>query len=125
LGRPRWIAESLPSVLPDRLVGSDALRVAVHLFVDHVGQVSFEGADGFHCRLAFGAAASVVRPARGVVSQLDDCHDVQDPVDAPVVGPRQAVTLLVTRRRLDGCGAVPRGEVPGSTEPADVTDLAQ
>jgi hypothetical protein len=54
-------------------------RVAVHLAVDDVGQVSFEGADGFHRRHAFGAAAPVVGPAGGVVAELDDWPDVQDP----------------------------------------------
>ena len=55
--------------------------------VDHVGQAAFQRSDGFHRCLAFGEAAAVVGAARGVVAELDDGHDVQDPVDAPVPGP--------------------------------------
>jgi hypothetical protein len=67
---------------------------------------------------------SVVGAAFGVVAQLDDGHDVQDPVDAPVAGPAEVVTPLVARGRLDGCGAVPRRDVAGGGEAGDVGDVA-
>jgi hypothetical protein len=78
-----------------------------HLLVDHVGEVAFERAEGFHRGPAFGETASVVDPAGGVMAQLDDGHDVQDAVDASVAEPGQAVALLVAGGRLDRGGAVP------------------
>ena len=75
--------------------------------------------------LALGESAAVVGAAGGVVAELDDGHDVQDPVDAPVAGPGQAVALLVAGGRVDRGGAVPGGEVPGGAEPADVADVAE
>jgi hypothetical protein len=58
------------------------------------------------------------------VAELDDGHDVQDAVDTPVPGPGQAVALLVAGGGVQGCGAVPGGEVPAAGEAADVTDVA-
>src|SRR5439155_9585559 len=82
-------------------------------------------AHGFHRALARGEFAAVVGAALGVVAQLDDGHDVQDPVDAPVPGPRQPVTPLVAGGRIDGGGAVPGCEVVTAGEAADVADVAQ
>jgi len=65
----------------------DVLGVVDHLPVDDVGQPSFERTHGFHGGLAGGEFASVVGAAFGVVAQLDDGHDVQGAVDAPVPGP--------------------------------------
>jgi hypothetical protein len=45
------------------------------------------------------------RRALGVVAELDDGHDVQDPVDAPVPGSGQPVASLVAGGRVEG--AVP------------------
>jgi hypothetical protein len=59
------------------------------------------------------------------MAQLDDRHDVQDSIDAPIAGTRQAMALVVAGRRLDRCGAVPGREVRGGAEPADVADVAQ
>ena len=95
------------------------------LSVDHVGQVPFEGTDGLHRRLALSQAAAVVGAAGRVVAELDDGHDVQDPVDAPVAGPGQAVALLVTGGGFDRGGAVPGGEVRRGAEPVDVADVAE
>jgi hypothetical protein len=58
------------------------------------------------------------------MAKLDDGHDVQRPVDPPVLGPRQAMPVLVSGRGVDGRGAVPRGEVGAAGEPVDVTDVA-
>jgi hypothetical protein len=61
----------------------------------------------------------------GVTAQLNDGHDVQNPVDAPVPGPREAVAVLVAGGGIDRGGAVPGGEVTAAGEPADVTDVAE
>jgi hypothetical protein len=90
-----------------RVSWGGASGVVDHMSVDHIGQSPFEGPHGLHRRLALGQAAAVIRAARGVVAELDDGHDVQDPVDAPVAGPRQAVALLVTGGCVDRGGAVP------------------
>jgi hypothetical protein len=50
---------------------------------------------------------------------------VQHPVDAPVPGPRQPVTLLLAGGGVDGRGAVPGGEVAAVSETGDVTDVAE
>ena len=86
--------------------------VVDHLLVDDIGQSSFQAAHGFHRGLAGGELAPVVATAFGVVAQLDDGHDVQDPVDAPVPGAGEPVTLLVAGGGVERCGAVPGGEVP-------------
>jgi hypothetical protein len=57
------------------------------------------------------------------VAELDDGHDLQDPVDAPVPEPAQAVASLVAGGRFDRGGAVPGREVRGGAEPADITDI--
>ena len=75
--------------------------------------------------LAVGESAPVVGAAVGVVAELDDGHDVQDPVDAPVAGPGQPVALLVAGGGVDRGGAVPGGEVAAAGEAADVTDVAE
>lgn len=98
--------------------------VVDHLPVDHVGQAAFEAAHGFHRGLAGGEFAPVVAAAFGVMAELDDGHDVQHPVDAPVPGPGQAVTFLVAGGRLDRGGAVAGGEVRGGAEPGDVADVS-
>jgi hypothetical protein len=95
-----------------------------HLPVDDVGEPSFQSAHGFHRGLAFSEFAPVVAAVFGVVAELNDGHDVPDPVDAPVAGPRQAVPVLVAGGRVDGCGAVPGGEVGAAGEPADVCGVA-
>jgi hypothetical protein len=59
------------------------------------------------------------------VAQLDDGHDVQHPVDAPVSGAGQAVTLLVAGGGVERCGAVPGCEVCAAGEAADVGDVAE
>src|ERR1051326_8726626 len=99
--------------------------VADHLPVDDVGQAAFEGAHGFHRGLALGEPAPVAGAAFGVVAELDDGHDVQDPVDAPVAAPRQAVALLVAGGGIQRGGAVPGGEVRPAAEPVNVADVAE
>jgi hypothetical protein len=76
--------------------GSGCCGIAKHPFVDDVGQVAFERAERFHGRFAFGEAPAVVGPAGSVTAQLDDGHDVQDPVDTPVADSGQSVAALVT-----------------------------
>jgi hypothetical protein len=71
--------------------------------VDHIGQSPFEGPHGLHRRFALGQAAAVVRPAGRVVTELDDGHDVQDPVDTPVAGPGQMTSIVADRL----CGSMP------------------
>jgi hypothetical protein len=48
---------------------------------------AFQCSHCFHRGLAVGEFTPVVEAAFGVVAELDDGHDVQDPVDAPVAGP--------------------------------------
>src|SRR6185503_5435428 len=85
---------------------------------------AFEAAHRLHRGLAGGDLAPDVGAAVGVVAELDDGHDVQDAVDAPVPGPGQAVALLVAGGGVQGCGAVPGGEVAAAGEAADVADVA-
>ena len=85
--------------------------VVKHSFVDDVGQVAFECAERFHRRLAFGEAATVVGAAGGVTAQLDDGHDVQDPIDASVADSGEPVAALVAGRRFERGRAVPGREV--------------
>jgi hypothetical protein len=86
--------------------------------------MAFERAQRFQGGLAFGEAASVVGAAGGVVADLGDGHDVQDPVDSPVPGAGEPVAFLVAGGGFDRGGAVPRGEMRGGAEPGDVTDVA-
>jgi hypothetical protein len=58
------------------------------------------------------------------VAQLNDGHDVQDPVDAPVAGAGQAVAFLVAGGGVQRRGAVPSGEVCRAGEAVDVADIA-
>jgi hypothetical protein len=74
-------------VLPDPSLWFGAAGVEDHR-VNHIGQVAFEGAEGFHRGLALGRAAPIVRPARSVMTQLDESQDVQDEVDTTIPGPR-------------------------------------
>jgi hypothetical protein len=89
------------------------------------GQPSFEAPDGFHGCLAGGELAAVAGAAFGVVAQLHDGHDVQYPVDAPVPGPREPVTLLLAGGGIDGRGAIPGGEMAAVSEAGDVTDVTE
>ena len=57
---------------------------------------------GVSCRRRRGGGS---RPGRGVVADLDDGHDVQGPVDAPIAGAGEAVAFLVA-------GGGVRGAVP-------------
>ena len=57
------------------------LIVGGQLAVEDIGEPAFEAAQGFHRCLAGGEFASVVGASLGVVADLDDGHDVQDPVD--------------------------------------------
>jgi hypothetical protein len=50
---------------------------------------------------------------------------VQHPVDLPVPGAGEPVSDLVAGGRVDGCGAVPGGDVRLVREPGDVADLDQ
>jgi hypothetical protein len=72
-------------------------RIGDHLLVDHIGQSPFQRPHGLHGGLALGPAAVVVAATLGIVAQLDDGHDVQDPVDAPVAGPGEPVAALLAR----------------------------
>jgi hypothetical protein len=99
------------------------LGVFGHLAAGDVGQPPFDAAQRFHAGLAGGQLAAVIGAAFGVVAQLHDGHDVQHPVDAPVPGPRQPVTLLLARGGIDGRGAVPGGKVAAVSETGDVTDV--
>jgi hypothetical protein len=47
---------------------------------------------------------------------LDDGHDVQDPVDAPVAEAGQPVAALVAGGRFERGGAVPGGEMRGGAK---------
>src|SRR5258705_9825783 len=76
------------------------------------------------CQGYAGARAPVVGPSGSVVAQLNDSHDVQDPVDAPVPGPGQPVALLVAGGGVQRCGTVPRREVPPAGETVNVADIA-
>jgi hypothetical protein len=87
--------------------------------------VVVQAAHCLHRALSPRELAPVVGAALGVVAELDDRHDVQDPVDAPVPGPGQPVALLITAGRVDGCGAVPGGEMVTAGEAADIADVAQ
>jgi len=60
-----------------------------------------------------------------VAAELDDGHDVQGAVNAPVARPWQAVPVLVIGRGVQGCGAVPGREVGPAGEPADIPDVAE
>jgi hypothetical protein len=86
--------------------------------------VTFERAECFHGRLAFREAAPVVGAARGVAAELDDGHDVQDPVDTSVADSGESVAALVAGGCLERGGAVPRREVRRGAEPLDITDVA-
>jgi hypothetical protein len=99
--------------------------VGDELFVDGVGQASFQAAEGFSGCLALGEFASVVGAAFGVVAELDDGHDVEDSVDASVAGSGEAVASMVAAGGVDRSGAVPAGEVVAVGESADVTDVAE
>jgi hypothetical protein len=95
------------------------------LSVDHIGESPFQAAHGFHRNLARGELAPEVCAAFGVMAQLDDGHDMQHPIDAPVPGPGQAMALLVARGGVQRRGAVPRREVVAAGEPSDVADVAE
>jgi len=71
------------------------LRIRDELAVHHIGQSPFQCAQGFHGGLARRDAATEVRAALGVIADLDDGHDVQGPVDAPVTGAGETVALLL------------------------------
>jgi len=81
--------------LPSRARRFSPFLVGEHAGEDDVGQASFEGAHGHHGRHPAGLAGVVVDAAFGLVSELDDGHDVQGPVDPPVPGAGEPVTLLV------------------------------
>jgi hypothetical protein len=102
-----------------------AVGVGGELSEDRIGQASFQAAQGFHRGLAGGEFPPVVGAAFGVVADLDDRHDVQDPVQAPVPGSGQVVPLLLTGGRVDRGGAGPRREVSLRAEPGDVADVAE
>jgi hypothetical protein len=78
-----------------RRIGSDAFGVLDHPLVDDVGEVPFKRPQRLHGRPSLGQAAPVVGAAEGVAAELDDGHDVQHPVDAPVAGAGEPVALLV------------------------------
>ena len=63
--------------------------------------------------------------ALGLVPQLHDRHDVQDPVDASVPGPGEPVLGLAARGGIQGCSAVPGGEPVAAGEPVDVPDVSE
>ena len=122
-GRSRW-SQSRPR-LPARARRFAPFLVGEHAGVDDVGQAAFEGAHGHHRGHAAGLARVVVGAAFGLVAELDDGHDVQDPVDPPVPGPRQPVAFLVAGGGVQGCGAVPGRELVPVGEAVDVTDVGE
>jgi hypothetical protein len=75
--------------------------------------------------LAGGEFAPVVGASFGVVPDLDDGHDVQDPVEPPVPGAGEPVPLLLAGGGVDRGGAGPGGEVRAGAEPGDVADVAE
>ena len=66
-----------------------------------------------------------VGAAFGGVAQLDDGHDVQDPVDLAVPASREPVADVVAGGGVDRGGAGPGAEVVAVGEPGDVADLDQ
>lgn len=102
-----------------------ALRVADHPAVDDIGQTAFQTPHRFPARLALRQSPPVVGTAGCVMTELDDGHHVQHPIDPAVSRPRQPVPTTITRRRLQRCGSVPGREPPLVGEPADITDVTQ
>jgi hypothetical protein len=77
--------------------------VGEHAAEDDVGQPAFQRPHGHHGRQSAGSPCVVAGAAFGLVPQLDDRHDVQDPVDAPVPGAGEAVAAwLMLRIVLSG-----------------------
>jgi hypothetical protein len=76
-------------------------------------------------RFPGGFAGVVVGAAFGWVAQLDDGHDVQGPVDPPVAGAGEPVSLLLSGGRVQGRGAVPGREVVPAGEPVHVARVGQ
>ena len=99
--------------------------VVEHRAVDDVGEASFEAAHGFVGGFAARLLAVVVGAAFGGVAELDDGHDVQDPVDLPVPASGEPVADVVAGGGVDGGGAGPGREVAAVGEPGDVADLDQ
>jgi hypothetical protein len=99
--------------------------VGEHAGEDDVGQPPLQGAHGHHGRHAAGPALVVIGAALGLVPQLHDRHDVQDPVDAPVPGARQPVAGLAAGGGVQRRGAVPGGEPVAAGEPVDVADVGE
>jgi hypothetical protein len=108
------------SLLPSRARRLTSLLIGEHVGVDDVGEASFERAHGLHRGLAGGLLGVEVGTSLGRVPQLDDGHDVQCPVDAPVPGPGEPVTFLVTGGGVQGCSAVPGGELVAVGKAVDV-----
>jgi hypothetical protein len=104
---------------------SGPVGVSDELPEDDIGESPFQAPQGFHRCLAGREFPLVVGAAFGVVADLDDGHDVQDPVQAPVPGSGQPVPLLLAGGGVDGGGAGPGGEVGLGPEAGDVADVAE
>ena len=56
-----------------------------------VGEAPFQTPHGFVVAFAFGSFPQVVGPARGVLADLGDGHDVQAAVELAIAGARKSV----------------------------------
>ena len=71
------------SLLPSRACRYVPGGVSDHRAIDDVGEASFEEAHRLVGGLAAGFGAVEVSAAFGGVAELNDGHDVQDPVEVP------------------------------------------
>jgi Zinc-uptake complex component A periplasmic len=81
-------------------------RLGEELAEDHVGQASFQAAQGAFLAFAGGELLGVVGLAAGVVAFVGHRGDVQGGVQSPVPGPGQAVAGDLSAGDFQGCGAV-------------------
>jgi hypothetical protein len=84
--------------------------VADELSVHDVGQAPFQTPQGFVVTFALRSLPQVVGPARGVLADLGDGHDVQAAVELTIAGARKPVAYHVAGGHLDGGGAGVAGE---------------
>jgi hypothetical protein len=81
--------------------------VREELAIQGVGDPAFQAPHCLHGFLALGALAPGVGASVGVQPQLGDRGDVDDVVHPSVPGPGEAVPVVLTGGRVQGCGASP------------------